>query len=393
MDQTAEILIAVGGILLLGMAADYLGRKTFLPRVTLLLLLGIFVGEPVLGLIPQSLSNRFGLITNIALVMIGFLLGSKLTVDALRAEGRQLISISILAAVGTALIVGLALMLVGLPANIAILLGCISAATAPAATVDTVLESGSKSPFARLLLAIVAIDDAWALFLFSAGLALVTLLNGTQDASASFFIAIKEIFGGMLLGGLIGLPAAYLTGRVKPGRPMVIEALALVLICGGAAIWLEVSYIIAAMTMGAVIANVAQHHEYAFHEIENIEWPVMVFFFVLAGDSLEVGALAEIGLVGIVYLLARIAGKILGAWTGARVSHADKDVQRWMGAALLPQAGVAIGMALLAADRFPEYQPIILPVIIGSTVFFELVGPVFTRMALNRTGHVTTDAD
>jgi Kef-type K+ transport system membrane component KefB len=147
------------------------------------------------------------------------------------------------------------------------------------------------------------------------------------------------------------------------------------------------------MTMGAVIANIAQHHEYAFHEIENIEWPVMVFFFVLAGDSLEVGALAEIGLVGIVYLLARIAGKILGAWTGARVSHADKDVQRWMGAALLPQAGVAIGMALLAADRFPEYQPIILPVILGSTVFFELVGPVFTRMALNRTGHVTTDAD
>ena len=142
------------------------------------------------------------------------------------------------------------------------------------------------------------------------------------------------------------------------------------------------SFLIATMTMGAVITNLARHHDYPFHEIENIEWPFMVVFFVLAGASLEIGMLAKLGLAGAVYLLARAGGKLLGAWVGARASHADNDVQRWMGVALLPQAGVAIGMALLTANRFPQYQQTILSIAISTTVLFELFGPVFTRMAL-----------
>ncbi len=194
-----------------------------------------------------------------------------------------------------------------------------------------------------------------------------------------------EIVVALLLGGLIGLPAAYLTGRIKSGQPMLIEALGLVFICGGAALWLDVSPIIAAMVMGMVITNLAKHHDYPFHEIENIEWPFMVIFFMLAGASLEIGMLAEIGLVGGVYLLARVGGKLLGAWVGALVSHADKEVRHWMGMALMPQAGVAIGMALLTANQFPEYRQTILSIVISTTVLFELVGPIFTRMALKRT--------
>jgi Kef-type K+ transport system membrane component KefB len=264
-------------------------------------------------------------------------------------------------------------------------LGCIAAATAPAATVDTVLEYGSNSRFSRLLTAVVAIDDVWALFLFSLGLALVAVLNGMQGISTSLMGAAYEVFGALLLGAFIGLPAAYLTGRVKPGQPMLTEALGLVFICGGAAIWLDISFLIATMAMGAMITNLAKHHDYPFHEIENIEWPFLVIFFVLAGASLEVGMLTKLGLIGVVYLLARIGGKLLGAWLGARASHADKEVQRWMGMALLPQAGVAIGMALLIANRFPEYQSTIMPIVISTTVFFELVGPVFTRMSLRHT--------
>jgi Kef-type K+ transport system membrane component KefB len=145
------------------------------------------------------------------------------------------------------------------------------------------------------------------------------------------------------------------------------------------------------MAMGAVITNLAEHHDYPFHEIENIEWPFMVVFFVLAGASLEIGILADLGLVGAVYLLARIAGKLLGVWFGARASHANKDVQRWMGLALMPQAGVAIGMALLTANRFPEYQQTILSIVIGTTVLFELFGPVFTSMALKHTQEVSSE--
>ena len=389
MQQTAEFLFAIGGILLLGLATDFLGRRTFLPRVTLLLAFGIIVGDEVLGIIPTSVNSRFEMITVVALMMIGFLLGGKLTLKSIRNTGRQIAWISISAALGTTMVVTLALLAVGVPREIAILLGCIAAATAPAATVDTVLESGSNSLFSRLLLAIVAIDDVWALLLFSLGLSLTSLASGTQGIFVSLLDVSYEIGGALLLGSLIGLPAAYLTGRLKPGRPMLTEALGLVFICGGAAIWLDVSFLVATMAMGTVVTNLARHHEYPFHEIENIEWPFMVVFFMLAGASLDISMLAGLGAVGTVYLLSRATGKLLGAWIGARASHADKEVRRWMGLAMMPQAGVAIGMALLAASRFPEHRQTILSLVIGTTVFFELVGPVFTRMALRHTHRVS----
>ena len=381
----AEFLIAIGSILLLGLLTDFLGKHTPLPRVTLLLVFGILVGDEVLGIIPQSVSDRFEIVANIALLMIGFLLGGKLTLTAFRETGRQLFWISICAALGTTVIVTIALVAIGISVEIAALLGCIAAATAPAATLDTVLESNRQSYFSRLLLTIVAIDDVWALILFSLSLAFLSLVNGTEDSSVYIIGAGREVFGALALGLLIGLPAAYLTGRLGSGQPMLTEALGLVFLCGGMAFWLDVSFLIAAMTMGAVIANLAKHHEYPFHEIENIEWPFLVLFFILAGASLEIGTLAELGLVGIVYLISRVVGKLIGARLGAQISTAGKEVEQWMGLALLPQAGVAIGMALITANEFPEQRQFILSIVISSTVFFELVGPIFTRMALNRT--------
>lgn len=385
MSEIAEFLIAVGGLLLLGLATDFLGKRTFLPRVTLLLIFGIIAGDDVLAVIPDSIHERFELITNMALLMVGFLLGGKLTVDTLRQEGRQLMWISLSAALGVVLIVTITLIWFGIPTPIALLLGCIASATAPAGTMATVLEAKSESPFSKLLLAIVAIDDAWALILFSFGLAVTSILNGGDNGSLYLLEASYDIGGALLLGVAIGLPAAYLTGRLNPGEPMLTEALGLVFICGGLALWLKVSFLIAAMTMGAMIANLAKHHEYPFHEIENVEWPFMVMFFLLAGASLELSSLVDIGLIGGLYLLARAIGKLAGAWFGATVSKSDNKTRRWMGFALLPQAGVAIGMALLAAHEYPQYQQIILSIVIGTTVIFEVIGPICTRIALRRT--------
>ena len=385
MPQIAEFLIAIGSILLLSLTTEFLGKRTFLPRVTLLLIFGIIVGEEVLGIIPLSVTNRFEIITDIALLMIGFLLGGKLSHNYFKTDSRQIIWISLSAALGATLLVTLALTAVGISIEIAILLGCIAAATAPAATVDTVMESNSDSQFSKLLLAIVAIDDVWALILFSLGLAFVSMINGSHDSSVYLIHASYEIFGALVLGAFIGVPAAYLTGRVKQGQPMLTEALGLVFLCGGISIWLDVSFLIASITMGAVVTNLAKHHNYAFHEIENIERPFLVFFFILAGASLEISMLTGLGLIGFIYILARICGKLLGAWMGARVSRANINVQHWIGSALMPQAGVAIGMALLIANRFPEYQQTILSIVISTTVIFELVGPIFTRLALKRT--------
>lgn len=387
MESNAQILLTLGGILLLGLATDILGQRTFLPRVTLMLLFGMLIGPAMLDLIPVVVSDRFELIANMALLMVGFLLGSRLTRENLRHSGKEIISISVSAVLGTALLVFLGLVLAGAPVEIAILLGCIASATAPAATVDIVMESGYKGYFADLLLAVVALDDAWGLILFSLGLALVAALAGLDGHSAPLLVAMQDVGGAALLGVFIGLPAAFLTGRIRPGQPMLVEALGLVFICGGIALWVDVSFLIASMVMGAVIANLARHHEYPFHAIEDIEWPFMVIFFVLAGASLEFGSLAEIGLIGSVYIGCRIIGKVVGAGIGGRYSRSGDTTSCWIGVAMLPQAGAAMGMALVAINLLPEYRQVVLSVVISTTVFFELIGPLFTRLALQRTAN------
>ncbi len=130
--------------------------------------------------------------------------------------------------------------------------------------------------------------------------------------------------------------------------------------------------------------NRARHHKRAFHEIEHIEWPFMILFFILAGASLEVGQIAEVGLLGVVYVVLRIAARVAGGWIGAGLAGAPALHRPWIGVALLPQAGVAVGMALIAGNAFPELKDTILTVTIGTTVVFELVGPVLTLVALRR---------
>jgi Kef-type K+ transport system membrane component KefB len=185
---------------------------------------------------------------------------------------------------------------------------------------------------------------------------------------------------------------AYATGRIKPGEPTLVEALSVVLLCAGIALWLEVSFLLASMVLGSVVANLARHHTRPFHAIEGIEWPFMILFFILAGASLQTEALYRIGFVGGMYIIFRIMGRFLGVWSGGSISHAGPVMRRWMGMALMPQAGVALGMALIATQRRPDLGEIILPVVIASTVFFEVVGPVLTQIGLVKVGEVDRDS-
>ena len=382
MHATAEILLSIGGIMLLGLLTDLLGRRTFLPRVTLLLLFGMIIGPSLLNLLPEIFISRFELIANIALIMVGFLIGGKLSRKLFKSLGKELVWVSLGAVIGTVSIVGFALTVVGVSTEIAILLGCIATATAPAAILDVVEESKAKGHFVNLLVSIVALDDAWGLIIFSLGLAMIGLMTGLNGLLPPLLLAFKEIFGAVLIGLAVGLPAAYLTGRIEEGQPMLFEALGKVFLCGGLAIWFEVSFLIAAIVMGMTIVNLAKHHKYPFHAIEDIESPFIIMFFVMAGASLELDSLSGIGVIGTVYILARITGKIIGVKISGELCKADSSVKNWMGLALLPQAGVAMGMALVASNHFPEYRQLLLSVIISTTIFFELIGPVITNRIL-----------
>lgn len=382
--MTPSLLITIGALFLAGMAADTLGRRTKVPRVTLLLICGVTIGHSGFDLLPSAVHGWYGPIADIALTMVAFLLGGALSLDHLRSRGRAILLVSAAVVVVTFALVGVGLWLLGAALPLALLLGAMATATDPAATQDAVAQTGRKGGFVDTLIGVVAIDDAWGMIVFSLAVALTGLLVGSGGATDIVLHALRDIGGALLLGLAIGLPAAQLTGRLKPGRPLQSEALGLVFLTAGLAQWLEVSFLMAGMTVGAIIVNTARHHDNAFHEIENVEWPFMILFFILAGASFDVASLMQIGAIGAGFIGLRIVARVIGGWLGAAMACSPAQERRWYGLALLPQAGVAVGMALVAAEAFPQWEATLLSLAVGSTVVFELLGPPLTALAVRR---------
>lgn len=386
MPETAAIIATLGALLLLGLVGDLLSHKLPLPRVTLLVLFGVACGPSGFGVLPVDAEVMYPFISNIALLMVGFLLGGKLSRETLKRTGRHVLSIGALEVLGTSAAVLIGLLVIGADPVVAMLLAGIAPASAPAAVQNVTEELGARGTFTDTLLGIVAIDDAWGLIVFSILLAAAGVVAGNGGGLDALWHGARDLGGAALIGGLVGVPAAFLTGRLRPGEPMQAEALGVVLFAGGLALWFEVSFLLTAMIVGAIVVNLASHHERPFQEIEGVEWPFMVLFFLLAGASLHIERVADIGLVGLAYILLRAAGLSIGAFLGGHLSHAPAQLRRWMGVAILPQAGVALGMALVASNAFPELRDVILSLVIGSTVIFELVGPAMTRLAILRAG-------
>jgi Kef-type K+ transport system membrane component KefB len=385
MDDLALIITTLGALLLLGLVGDLLSRALPLPRVTLLVLFGVAIGPPGLDLLPAQATDWYPLISDLALLMVGFLLGGKLSRETLGEVGTQVLTISAFEVVGVSLAVLLGLLAVGVQVEVALLLAGIAPASAPAAVINVTEQLGAKGRYTDTLLGIVALDDAWGLVVFSVLLATAQAFAGSGGTDALLH-GVRELGGAVAIGLVVGVPAAFITGRLRPGEPTQAEALGVVLLAGGLALWLEASFLLAAMLVGAVVVNLAAHHDRPFREIENVEWPFMVLFFVLAGASLEVHQLAAIGWIGLLYIALRASGLVAGAYFGGLVGGAEPRVRRWMGLAIMPQAGVALGMALVAGNAFPGLRDTILPLVIGSTVVFELAGPALTRLAIVRAG-------
>lgn len=379
--EQATALITLGVLFLAGLAADHVGHLTRLPRVTMLLLLGLLVGQSGLGLLHHGVDAWFEPISVVALTMVAFLLGGEITRENMAAHGRAILSISALVVLGTTGIVWLGLTAIGIDPRLALLLGAIAAATDPAAIADVIRQSGIRNDFTETVSGIVAVDDVWGLIVFSLCLALV---HSTGAWAGPLLSAGHDIGGAVLLACLIGGPAAFLTGRIKPGEPLQIEAFGIVFLTAGLALWMEVSFLIAGMTAGAIIANLARQHDYTFNEIERIEQPFMLLFFVLAGATLEMDAVWSLGWFTAAFVVLRVVARLISAEIGARIGRSPKAHVHLYGPALLPQAGVAVGMALVAAEALPEWGETIMTLTIGATVVFELVGPPITQWASQR---------
>lgn len=384
--EHASDLILIGTTLLLALAAHAVGQKVHVPRVTLLLLLGALAGPELLDLLPADADQSFGLITQLTLAMVGFLLGERMYAKNLK-QGKEALIVSLVVTIITAAAVILAIWLVTGNLAAALLLGGISTATAPAATLDVLRESGAKGPLTRLVFQIVAIDDAWGAILFSILLVAAGILLGNGDTTGvtAMLHGFIEVAGSLVLGLVLGVPMAWLTGRIKPGEPMLLESAGFVFVAAGLASWLNLSYLLTCMTLGIVVANRARHHVRPFRSIGGISEPFLALFFFMAGYQLDWLALPTLGALGVAYVLARVAGRLVGGYLGGYLAGSTPDTRNRIGATLMPQAGVALGLALVATERLPELG-YILPLVIGATVVFEIIGPPLTLLQLTKAG-------
>lgn len=378
-------LLLIGGIMLLALAAHTVGQRLHVPRVTLLLLVGALAGPELLDLIPRSVSYNFSLVTELTLAMVGFLLGERMSFRDLR-QGREAIIISLAVTLVTALLIFLGVWLVTGNLAASLLLAAISTATDPAATLDVIRETGARGPLTRVVSQVVAIDDAWGAILFSVLLVFAELVSGNgAELMETVGHGFYEVIGAIGLGALLGLPMAWMTGRLKPGEPMLLESAGFVFLAAGMAGAMGVSYLLTCMALGVMVANRAHHHIRPFRSIEGIVEPFLAMFFFLAGFSLDWEVLPTLGIIGAVYIVVRIGGRVAGGYIGGALAGSTRAVRVHNGACLLPQAGVAMGLALVATDRMPE-MTFLLPLVIGSTVLFELLGPPITMRQLRQAG-------
>ena len=380
------ILLLLGIFLLIGWSAHTVGKFLKIPRVTLLLLAGLVCGPFVLDIFPQNIIQWFPDISHMALAMVGFLLGANFVKEEFEESGRAIIYISLGKTIAASLLVFVAVLIMKQNLALAFLLAGIAPASAPAATIDVIHESKAKGPLAKTVLGVVAIDDAWGVILFSIFIVFAEALCGKGHLVAGMLKGLWDIGGAIILGTIIGFPMSWLTGRITKGEPTLVEASGFVFLCGGLALLFDVSYLLACMVLGAIVANFAKHHSRPFRDIEDANEPFMIIFFLLAGYKFNISILYTLGSLGLVYIAARILGFITGGYIAARLANAPDIIKQSIGWCLFPQAGVALGLALLATENFPELGEYLLSLIVGTTIIFEIFGPVVTRWHLHKAG-------
>ncbi|MDD5566115.1 MAG: cation:proton antiporter [Candidatus Omnitrophica bacterium] len=386
-------VLGLGFILLAGFfLAKLLGKIKF-PSVTAYLLLGILIGPSVGSFLPSDLLNASALISNIVLGVIAFGIGQNFSLQNFSRIGKSVLWISVLEATGAWIFVTVAFLLIlHQPFYIALVFGAIASATAPAATVMVIREFRSKGNFTDTLLGVVAIDDAWCLIIFAVSLAVAQAIY--NHMLAGFFLfkvfsaSLLTILGAFVLGAIVAALLSSLSKFLRSQAELLILTIGFVFLTIGLALRFHLSVLLSNMFFGAVLINIDKTPLKFFESLKTIDPPLFLLFFVLAGANLEISILPKLGLIGITYLISRVLGKMCGAGVGAHFARAQRNIKKYLGLALIPQAGVALGCALIAKNDFPDVGNMIFTTIIATTVIYEIIGPLCTKYALHKAGDV-----
>lgn len=360
-----------------------------LPNVTGYLVVGIIVGPYGTGLIPTETVNQFrDFISAIALGFIAFSIGEEFKLTYLKKVGKAPIVIGIFEACTATLLVDLALLIYGCDITLALAIGSIASATAAASSLMIVKQYKCEGPVTSTLLPVVAIDDAVALMAFGISIAMARVIGSGDFSVTALLNPVKEILGGLLFGAALGVLQALLvkwyTGR---GNRLALT-IALVCFCVGGSDMFGFSSLLACMMMSAVFVNLSGVTEKIFEPVDRMTPPVYMLFFVISGASLDITIIPKVGIMGLIYIFVRVAGKALGAYIGAVLSNADPKVKKYLGFTLVPQEGVAIGLVTVAMTQVPKYADTIHTVVLCGIVVYELFGPLITKLTLKAAGEV-----
>jgi Kef-type K+ transport system membrane component KefB len=393
-------ILAVIGLLI---AVSFLGSKLFqrmgIPQVVGFIVVGVLLGPSFLNLVPLSLSDQLTFVSEIALGLIGFDIGSHLLFSELRQLGRCILTILVFEALGTFLLVTMGIWLITRSLHTALIFGALSSATAPAATVDVLAEYDAKGPLTTSLLAVVGMDDALALMLYSVAAAFAESLlarSGAPSLLQIMELPLLEIGGSLLLGGGLGLLLHHIMCRMKKQHDAMAISIGFVFLCVGLSEALGFSLILTTMILGLVVVNrCAEHGRHIRFTIEQSGPVIYVLFFTLVGARFQISLLPTMGLLGVAYVILRSTGKFGGAWLGGTVGRAPAAVRNNLGLGLLSQAGVAIGLALASAGRFSVHGEegqalgaLIINVITATTFVVQVVGPIGVKLAIRRAGEI-----
>lgn len=376
-------------MIFVGMLLGRLVKKIKLPNVTGYLLAGLLLGPGVLGILSDDFLDSASVISDAALGFIAFSIGNEFKISYFKRVGATPIVIATLESFFAVVFVTAALKLIGCTTTFSLVLGSIAAATAPAATIMVIKQYKARGPVTETLLSVVAIDDATALIMYSVSIAIATALSGgVTNTSQLILKPVIEIGGALLVGAVLGflflIPMKYFKkdgNRLSIIIAFIFMGLGLSELCG-------FSSLLFCMAMGTVVANFSPDVNHVMNLCDKITPPIFMLFFVASGAGLKLSVLPSVGAAGVVYILVRVLGKMFGASLGAIICKTDKNTKKYLGPALIPQAGVAIGLSLAASSVVPEYATEIRTVILCGTLIYELVGPVVSKTCLKKAGEI-----
>lgn len=385
-------LTSLGLILLLALLAGHLVKVVKVPEVTGYILAGIALGPSVLGWVSAENLSALEILSEVALGLILFSIGSVFEFSRFRHAGRQVLYLTLSESILASLLVTVGIFALGEPWQVALLLGAVAIATAPASTLMVIRECDSAGPLTENILGIIAVNNLFcitAYALVAATIDLASGLGGTSLFDAVYRAAyplVWQLAGSAALGYLVGLMLAGWSSRVTETGELLILLAGSILLCVGVARLLDLSPLVASLAVGATMANLADRSRRLFETLSGTDPPFYAIFFVIAGADLDLSLIPTMGVVGLVYVSGRAIGKFVGAVVAARWLRLGATVQKFLGFSLMAQAGLAVGLTIAINQRFEAFAPIVSTVVLGAVAIFEMVGPVSARFALVRSG-------